>query len=153
MNKKIIIVGVIALVAVIGGIVAFQGGLFHKPSDLRYDYDETLYYTMQGAVPYGDDHLFTIKAWNKSDEIASLPLHFKFVFKNGTEITASGVGHSFSNYDGAHLKDWGLDSKLHTSLAPGEVVTYKCIIHVSGYDSKLDGKLVCTDEGWEHYDF
>lgn len=153
MNNKVAILGIVIVIVAIGAFAISQsGGLFHKTSDLRYDYDEQLYYTMQGAVPYGDDHLMKIKAWNKSDEPVDLPMHFKFVLKDGTEITATSVGHRFHN-TGTTLNDSGKDTTLHTRLAPSEVETYECIIHVSGYSSKLPGKLVCTDEGWDQYDF
>ena len=146
-----VVLGIIAIVAIAGGIAITQG-VFHKTSDLRYDYEETLYYTQHGAVPYGDDHLFKIKVWNKSDEQVSLPTHFKFVFKDGTEIISNDVGHSHSN-SGTSLIDHGYDHTLHTTLVSGEVEYIQCTIHVSGYSSKLPGKLVCTDDGWEQYDF
>ena len=153
MNSKFIAVGIIAVLALVGSIVLVQGIIDRsEPSDLRYDYDETLYYTMQGAVPYGDDHLFKIKAWNKSNEPVSLPMHFKFILSDGTEIIATGVGHRHYN-SGTTLNDSGFDSSLPTKLSSSQVAKYECIIHASGYDSKLDGKLVCTDEGWEQYNF
>ena len=154
MKGKYIAIGVV-VVAVVVGYLVFTNLYSNetKHSDLKYDYEEQLYYTMEGAVPYGDDHLIKIKVWNSSDKMVDLPLNFKYVLSDGKEITPVEVGHKHHNYNGANLADSGFDPSLHTSLMSGEIERYECVIHVSGYNSKLDGELICLDEGWEHYKF
>lgn len=154
MNHKVVLLSIVLVLVVVGSIV-FLGGQRDQnqseQSDLRYDYDETLYYSAQGPVPYGDDHLFKIKVWNKSKEMVNLPMHFKYVLNDGKEIVATGVGYNHYNTNGATLVESIFDPDLHTTLMSGEIETYECVIHVSGYNSKLDGQLICTDAGWKHH--